>query len=124
MSSPGIGILTTNSGFLKKRSRGIHGIITAAEPRVDERYAKNRPDAEVVRRALNRFDDVPTDQQNLSPSAVFLLTDRGLIWVRLTDYPLTRIGRQLSGDYSLACSPPACLAQVRSRQGDTHLVED
>ena len=32
------------------------------------------PAAQIVRRALNRFDDVPTDQQNLSPSAVRLLT--------------------------------------------------
>src|SRR6516164_4811638 len=35
---------------------------------------KNYPDAEIVRRALNRFDDVPTDQQNLSPSALRLVT--------------------------------------------------
>ena len=39
-----------------------------------ERYEKNCPAAEVVRRALNRPDDARTDQQNLSPSAVRLLT--------------------------------------------------
>jgi hypothetical protein len=41
---------------------------------------KNCPAAEDVCRILNR-SDATTDQQNLSPSAVRLLTDRGHIWV-------------------------------------------
>src|SRR5262245_26069428 len=42
----------------------------------------NLPTAASVRRALNRSDAVPTNHENLSPSAVLLLADRGQIGVR------------------------------------------
>jgi hypothetical protein len=52
-----------------------------------EHQELNFPDAARVRRALNRSDATKTDQENLSPSAVFLLTDRGHIWVRRSAAP-------------------------------------
>ena len=48
-----------------------------------ERREKNCPGAEEVCRALNRSDDARTDQQNLSPSAVRLLTAEAISGIRL-----------------------------------------
>src|SRR5262245_9469826 len=77
-----------NSGARARTCRRRAGDGALADPSIcvwrrasRESQKMNFPGAEDVSRALNRSDTVPTDQKNLSRSAVSPLTDRGHIWV-------------------------------------------
>ena len=69
----------------------------AGAVRLPREREKNCSAAEILRRALNRSDDAPTDQQNLSPSAVRQLTAEAIsvFGLILAMRPATTLAHQL-----------------------------